>query len=105
MGTVKTTARKTSNTKAMPITWAAETSMERWYAERPTGSATLTAEQALEIYALAWAGDLTQREIAERFGVLQVLVSCIKHGRNWAEITGHKKILLQAQNPSPTRPQ
>ena len=56
-------------------------------------NATLTAEQALEIYALAWAGDLTQREIGERFGILQVTVSCIKHGRNWAEITGHTKIL------------
>ena len=56
------------------------------------GSARLTAKQALQIYALAWAGELTQPEIAERFGVDRTLVSRIKHGKAWAETTGHKKI-------------
>ena len=64
--------------------------------------AKLTAEQVLEIYKLAWAGDLLQREIAERFGVARTLVSNIKHGKCWAE-TPDTKRFPKSPKPEPKK--
>lgn len=43
----------------------------------------LTEAQAWEIYQLAWLSDLSQKEIAEMYGVQQPAVSAIKHGVTW----------------------
>lgn len=48
----------------------------------------LTAEQVLEIYRRAWAGE-NLRVLAEEFGVQRSHICLIKHGDSWAHITGH----------------
>lgn len=50
------------------------------------GCSRLTAEQVLEIRALVRSGDLFQREIAERFGVSQVMVSRIALRKAWSHL-------------------
>ena len=52
------------------------------------GMSKLTAEQAKDVYQLAWEGTLTQREIGEMMGVSQPTVSCVKQGRVWSHVTG-----------------
>ena len=49
--------------------------------------APLSADDALEIYRRAWAGE-PQTSIADKFGISQTAVSKIKHGRNWGWLTG-----------------
>jgi hypothetical protein len=51
----------------------------------------LTEEQILEIYRLAWEGELTQKEIGKMFGIRQGHVTKIKNGNLWIKITKHKK--------------
>jgi len=53
------------------------------------GSAKLTNDKVLEIYRLAWEGNLTQKEIAEMFNVSSMNVSYIKNGKTQSRITGH----------------
>jgi len=48
----------------------------------------LTAEEAVEIYGLAIAGNETQAVIAKRYGVSAATVSAIKLGRSWGHATG-----------------
>lgn len=57
----------------------------------------LTAEQAMEIYRRMWAADVTS--IAREFGVSKDLISAIKHGRSWADVTGH----LRGEDGKPRR--
>lgn len=65
---------------------------------RATGSAfknaVLNEEQAVEIYLLAHKGELTQKEIAAKFGIIQCMVSAIKRRASWAEATKDIEILL-----------
>ena len=56
-----------------------------------SGTAKLTDEKALEIYALAHNSDLSQKEIADMFGVKQSAVSSIKRGDSWVHVTKHVK--------------
>ena len=52
------------------------------------GNSKLTAEQAKNVYRLAWEGTLTQREIGEMMGVSQPTVSYVKQGLIWSHVTG-----------------
>lgn len=58
---------------------------------RSTGSnfknAKLNESKAVEIYLLAHEGVLTQKEIGDKFGVNQSIVSAIKRGALWKEAT------------------
>ena len=53
----------------------------------------LTEEQIIEIYNLAWGGNLTQKQIAEMFDVRQGHVTKIKNGKLWGNITKHNTVL------------
>jgi len=55
----------------------------------------LTEEQVTEIYKLAHAGNITQSEIGELFGVKPWTVSQIKNGFNWKELT--QNVVLQTE--------
>ena len=61
----------------------------------------LTAKEALEIYKLAWTGDMTNSEIAERYHVSKNVVSSIKHGFTWNSVTLYirGKVPAIAQTP------
>jgi predicted XRE-type DNA-binding protein len=48
-------------------------------------NAQLTGEQVAEIRKLCTAGELSQREIAERFGVDRTHISRISHGHRWSK--------------------
>lgn len=50
-------------------------------------NATITEEQAVEIYLLAHEGVLTQKQIAAKFGIIQCMVSAIKRRASWAAAT------------------
>lgn len=58
---------------------------------KATGSnfknAVINEEKAVEIYLLAHQGNLTQKEIAAKFGIIQCMVSAIKRRASWAEAT------------------
>lgn len=54
------------------------------------GRSTLTADEALDIYQLAWTEEFSQGLIAEHFGVSRNTVSHIKHGRLWTHVTNHE---------------
>jgi hypothetical protein len=47
------------------------------------GNAKLSEEQVLEVHRLAWAGDLTQRQIAVMFKISQNNVHNIKYHLVW----------------------
>lgn len=49
------------------------------------GAAKLTVQQVLQIRA---SRDVSQRELAERFGVYQSCISNIRAGRRWAHVGG-----------------
>jgi hypothetical protein len=49
----------------------------------------LNEEQILEIYKLAWEGNMTQKKIGEMFGIRQGHVTKIKNGMLWGKITNH----------------
>ena len=51
--------------------------------------AKLTAPQALEIYALANARQLSDSEIAQRYNVATSRISDIRCGNTWSHVTGH----------------
>ena len=51
-------------------------------------STKLTEEQVLEIYTRSWAGEPLV-SLGKEFGVHPTTISQIKHGRNWAWLTGH----------------
>ena len=53
-------------------------------------SAKLTEAEALEIYKLAHSGELSDRAIAERYGIATSQVSSIRQGITWSAVTGHK---------------
>lgn len=61
--------------------------------------AKLTDEQVFAIRRLIANGGITQRDIAERFGVSPALITRIKQGRLWTHITidGHEADALSAQ--------
>lgn len=50
-------------------------------------NAKLDESKAVEIYTLAHKGELTQKEIGDKFGVNQSIVSAIKRGALWKEAT------------------
>jgi hypothetical protein len=50
----------------------------------------LTEGQILEIYNLAWEGEMTQKQISEIYGIRQGHVTKIKNGILWAKITHHE---------------
>ena len=49
------------------------------------GNSKITAQQVLEIWSLRKSG-MKQRLIAKRFGISQVTISAILHGRIWAHL-------------------
>jgi len=51
--------------------------------------AKYTNEQILEIYHLAWDGELTHQQIADMFGMSKQHVCMIKSGKLWAYVTKH----------------
>lgn len=57
-------------------------------------TATLTNEQAIEIYKLTQSGELTQQEIADLYGTSYSVVNEIKRGYRWSYITGQEWIRL-----------
>lgn len=46
----------------------------------------LTDEQVIEVWTLAWSGELPQRIIAERYGIPQSTVSEIKFGKRYKHV-------------------
>lgn len=48
--------------------------------------AAITDEQVMEVWRLAWAGEMTQREIAERYGIPSSSVSEIKHNKRYLHV-------------------
>jgi hypothetical protein len=48
--------------------------------------AVLADEQVVEVWRLAWAGEISQREIALRFGIPQSSVSEIKYGKRYKHV-------------------
>jgi len=57
----------------------------------------LTEAQVIEIYMLAHAGSLKQKEIGRRYGISYVTVSFIKTGRTWKALTANTNIQSQKQ--------
>jgi DNA-binding MarR family transcriptional regulator len=53
----------------------------------------LNETQIMEIYNLAWEGNLTQKQIAEMYDVRQGHVTKIKNGKIWSNITKHNNVL------------
>jgi hypothetical protein len=49
--------------------------------------------QIIEIYNLAWEGNLTQKQIAEMYNVRQGHITKIKNGKMWVNITKHNNVL------------
>lgn len=62
----------------------------------------LTREQVVEIWALLYEGKLSQREIAEKFGVIQEAISHINTGSRWNEVTGLPKRNKHSTTPPPS---
>lgn len=56
-------------------------------------SAKLNETQIMEIYNLAWEGNLTQKQIAEIYDVRQGHITKIKNGKMWSNITKHNNVL------------
>jgi hypothetical protein len=52
-------------------------------------SARLSADEVLNIYRRAWAGE-SSRKIAAMYGVSHKVVYHIKFGKKWSSVTGHK---------------
>lgn len=53
----------------------------------------LSEIQIMEIYNLAWQGNLTQKQIAEMYNVRQGHITKIKNGKMWINITKHNNML------------
>jgi hypothetical protein len=53
----------------------------------------LNETQIMEIYNLAWAGNLKQKQIAEIYDVRQGHITKIKNGKMWSNITKHNNML------------
>jgi hypothetical protein len=53
----------------------------------------LNETQIMEIYNLAWEGNLTQKQIAEMYDVRQGHITKIKNGKMWSNITKHNNVL------------
>lgn len=53
----------------------------------------LSETQIMEIYNLAWEGNLTQKQIAEMYNVRQGHITKIKNGKMWVNITNHNNVL------------
>jgi hypothetical protein len=53
----------------------------------------LNETQIVEIYKLAWGGNLTQKQIAEMYDVRQGHITKIKNGKMWSNITKHNDVL------------
>jgi hypothetical protein len=53
----------------------------------------LNETQIMEIYNLAWAGNLKQKQIAEIYDVRQGHITKIKNGKMWFNITKHNNML------------
>ena len=53
----------------------------------------LNETQIMEIYNLAWEGNLTQKQIAEMYNVRQGHITKIKNGKMWSNITKHNNVL------------
>lgn len=53
----------------------------------------LSETQIMEIYNLAWGGNLTQKQIAEMYNVRQGHITKIKNGKMWVNITNHNNVL------------
>lgn len=53
----------------------------------------LSETQVMEIYNLAWEGNLTQKQIAEMYNVGQGHITKIKNGKMWVNITNHNNVL------------
>lgn len=64
---------------------------------RKIGNRKLTGNQALEIYELAWKGELTLQEIADNYGISDACVSSIKFGRSWSHITNQIRVISHGQ--------
>lgn len=50
------------------------------------GRALLTEQQARMVKQLATSGEMTQKQIAHKFGIHQTTVSLISTGRNWGHL-------------------
>jgi len=63
---------------------------------RPKGSANVAAklneQMVAEIWSLLQADELTQQQIAEKYGVLQSNISVIKRGAGWNHVTNLPKV-------------
>jgi len=53
----------------------------------------LSENQIMEIYNLAWEGNLTQKQIAKMYNVRQGHITKIKNGKMWSNITKHNNVL------------
>lgn len=53
----------------------------------------LSEIEIMEIYNLAWEGNLTQKQIAEMYNVRQGHITKIKNGKMWVNITNHNNVL------------
>ena len=53
----------------------------------------LSEIQIIEIYNLAWEGNLTQKQIGEMYNVRQGHITKIKNGKMWVNITKHNNVL------------
>jgi HNH endonuclease len=53
------------------------------------GQAVLTEDEVLDIYERAWSGE-SGKSLAKEYGVNKRTISNIKHGVNWAWLTGHQ---------------
>jgi hypothetical protein len=59
--------------------------------------AKLTEEQVIEILSAYENGGITQRELAEKYGVEQTVISGIVLGKTWSHITGKPKNVRQSR--------
>lgn len=55
-----------------------------------SATAILSEQQVLAVYSRAWAGE-RPIDLAREYGVGPTTISGIKHGENWAYLTGHKR--------------
>lgn len=60
-----------------------------WSRGTKNGNARLTEAQVLDIYRRTQAGNEKQRDIAREYGITEMVVSKIKHGKAWNWLTNH----------------
>lgn len=84
--------RKCFNPRHLRWATAAENTQDKiLHGRSPRGerhhNCKLTKQQAIHIYSLRGKG-LTQKKIAEKYGVSRGAISAILHGRTWSHTTG-----------------